>query len=460
MRRTIALCVSAAVIASVFLVAPPAVALTTTLGSGVLTVRGTGGSDSISISCGSDSVLVNGSSSFGFGSVPCNSIVRIVLIGRGGDDYLNTSVSGGDFTALTKTVLKGGAGIDELVAGPFRDVLFGGDGPDVLTGSFGNDRIAGGPGEDRLLEAGYAFGTGNTVILSDTAMTGDLGSDVLSSIERAEIHGTVMADTISARLFTGTTELYGDADDDLLIGGPKRDALYGEDGADTMRGLGGSDALTGGAGNDRFVGGAGMDVALENIQASATITDTSMTASTTGSDVLSGIEMAYVGGNPTAGSTIDASAATINTYILLGSGDDTALGGSGRDVIGGTGGSDAIDGGPGKDVLYRYEDADMLLVPGNLLVGPTTTSFSHIEMVVLAGGPSANTLDASTFTRPVHLEGDAGADVLKGGSKDDELRGGAGADHLFGMAGDDLLIGGAGPDVCNGGPGVDTIKSC
>jgi Ca2+-binding RTX toxin-like protein len=185
-----------------------------------------------------------------------------------------------------------------------------------------------------------------------------------------------------------------------------------------------------------------------------------MVASTTGSDVLDGIDMAYVGGNPTAGSTIDASAATIATYILLGSGDDTALGGSGQDLIGSSGGSDAIDGGPGRDVLYRYEDADMILVPGNLIVGPTTSSFSRIEMAILAGGSSANTLDASAFTRPVHLEGGGGDDVLRGGSKDDELRGGAGADHLFGMAGNDLLIGGAGPDVCKGGPGTDTIKSC
>lgn len=177
MRRTIALCVAAAV-AWASLVAPPAVALTTTLSLGVLTVQGTPASESIVVGCRSGSVLVNGSSAFGFGNVPCGSIVKIVLIGRGGDDSLDTSVSGGDFTVLKRTVSEGGAGRDHLVAGPFRD------------------------------------------------------------------------------------------------------ALYGEDGDDRMRGGDGRDVLTGDAGDDRSVGGAGMDVALENIQTSATITDTSMVAST------------------------------------------------------------------------------------------------------------------------------------------------------------------------------------
>lgn len=432
-----------------------------TLSSGVLTVTGNRSDNSIVIDCLAGNTRISGVTDFGYGNVPCTTITKIVLIGGGGSDSLFSGVNGGDFTSLTRTVLKGGSGIDYLIAGAFPDTLVGGTGNDVLTGSFGDDHISGGTGVDRIEEAGYAFGTGNTITLTDTSMTGDLGNDSLSSIEKAKITGTFMGDVISAAGFHHPVELTGDAGGDTLIGGPKKDILDGQDGTDTLKGGGGSDLMTGGPGNDSLNGGPATDVLFENVGASLTLSDTSLSSTPTGTDALSSIEIAYLGGPSVSPGVVDMGAATMRTLLILGSSNVTVYGSHGDDTVGSMGGNDVIYGNDGNDTYLRQEDVNMTLTNAALTAGATFTPLSSIEAIQLRGGASANTIDASAYTNgSVTLEGSDGNDVLAGGSGNDSLQGQAGDDTLNGGPGNDHLSGGSGSDTCDGGPGSDTVTSC
>ncbi len=58
---------------------------------------------------------------------------------------------------------------------------------------------------------------------------------------------------------------------------------------------------------------------------------------------------------------------------------------------------------------------------------------------------------------PATIVGDAGNDMLWGGSGDDDVFGGPGDDKLWGRAGDDLLDGGPGVDKLFGGSGSNTL---
>src|SRR5262249_12565200 len=74
---------------------------------------------------------------------------------------------------------------------------------------------------------------------------------------------------------------------------------------------------------------------------------------------------------------------------------------------------------------------------------------SSIEHATLTGGSSANNINTSGFSGPVHIEGRAGNDILVGGPSSDEI---------FGQDGDDTLTGNGGNDTLNGGFGDDTVR--
>lgn len=84
-----------------------------------------------------------------------------------------------------------------------------------------------------------------------------------------------------------------------------------------------------------------------------------------------------------------------------------------------------------------------------------TTTFSEIENIVLGEGD--DTLDASSTTQGVAVDGGAGDDVLVGGAGNDTLAGGDGNDTILGGAGNDVIVGGTGNDLIFGGGGNDTL---
>ena len=109
------------------------------------------------------------------------------------------------------------------------------------------------------------------------------------------------------------------------------------------------------------------------------------------------------------------------------SGDDIVDGGPGRDKIKGGKGDDILDGGLGDDKLEGKDDDDTLY-----------------------GGEGND-----------KLKGGNGDDILEGGADHDRLDGGKGDDHLSGGEGNDHLKGGKGNDTYhfNMGDGQDTIDN-
>jgi Ca2+-binding RTX toxin-like protein len=81
----------------------------------------------------------------------------------------------------------------------------------------------------------------------------------------------------------------------------------------------------------------------------------------------------------------------------------------------------------------------------------------YISIETVTGGAGADTINASTLSSSVRLNGGGGADALTGGAGSDTLDGGEGADTLVGGEGDDSLMGGSGNDDLDGGSGDDTL---
>ncbi len=161
----------------------------------------------------------------------------------------------------------------------------------------------------------------------------------------------------------------------------------------------------------------------------------------------------------------DGAAGRFTGDLLLGSGNDTALGGAlnerifsddGNDLAHGGGGNDTIDGGTGSDTLHGGEGNDRL-VAGS---GPGI----HNDM--LDGGEGDDTLlgdDGADMlvggTGHDSLNGGIGNDTIDAGEGRDTVLGGIGADEIVAGAGDDIVEGGAGADLMDGGDGSADLLS-
>lgn len=154
--------------------------------------------------------------------------------------------------------------------------------------------------------------------------------------------------------------------------------------------------------------------------------------------------------------------------VLTGSGADTvnaaavttrALAittGSGNDTITGGGGSDTIAAGLGTDTLTQTVAGSQTL-SDTQATGAGTDTLSGIEVAVLTGSLSDDTISAAGFTGSTTISGLAGNDVITGGSGADAISGAGGLDTLRGGAGNDTLDGGTGSDSVEGGEGHDSV---
>lgn len=216
------------------------------------------------------------------------------LLGRGGED-----------------VIRGGTGDDLLSGGVDNDSLVGDAGDDVLSGGMDNDTLMGGQGADFL-----SGGQGRDMISYSTsqvavsinlrtglAQGGDAQGDLFGSIE--DVMGSPGRDTI-----------YGDSQDNTLVGLNGGDRIYGDNGNDFINALGARDTLFGGNGNDTLLGGTNDD----SLRGEA------------GADRLDG-----QGGQD---------------IIIGGGGNDTLLGGLGNDTLLGEVGDDILTGNGGFDVFH------------------------------------------------------------------------------------------------------------
>jgi len=83
---------------------------------------------------------------------------------------------------------------------------------------------------------------------------------------------------------------------------------------------------------------------------------------------------------------------------------------------------------------------------------------STVGSITVTGGSGDDRIFAYSMTSAVTLNGEAGNDILAGGSAADTLLGGDGDDTLHGRNGNDFLDGGSGVDVLLGNVGNDTLN--
>jgi len=125
------------------------------LKQGLLSVRGTKGSDKIALrlQAGQPDILQidvgdDGSADFSF---PRSAITKIVVNARAGDDAVRVDESNGAFTDSIPTTIDGGNGNDTIAGGKGVETLLGGNGNDTIDGNGGNDPALLGAGNDTFV---------------------------------------------------------------------------------------------------------------------------------------------------------------------------------------------------------------------------------------------------------------------------------------------------------------------
>jgi Ca2+-binding RTX toxin-like protein len=202
-------------------------------GGGNDTLYGDAGSDTFLGGSGTDLYFDSGGTAdtFSYADKTVPTMINLNGVADDGQEYEAENIpagferftggSGNDVMYLGSStaplIVQGGAGDDQLDAGPKDDVIYGGPGNDYAGGGKGLDRLSGEAGNDRLY--------------------GGEGAD----------------------------EVYGGIGDDTVSGGAADDVLYGEAGNDDLDGGEGADQMYGGAGDDFIWGGAGVDTAYENL---------------------------------------------------------------------------------------------------------------------------------------------------------------------------------------------------
>jgi len=185
------------------------------------------------------------------------------------------------------SIIKGGAGNDELRGAGGLNVLDGGSGADTFHASVScrdvvdyssrtnpvtvtvgdgvaNDGEAGEqdsvPGDIGGVRGGHGNDTisflGPVIGCADVRFSGRGGDDVLTARSFLSwLRGGGGEDTLAAP--AGSSHLFGGGGDDIAVGGPRFQVLDGGPGNDQLNGRGGQDRLRGGEGADDLVGGTG-----------------------------------------------------------------------------------------------------------------------------------------------------------------------------------------------------------
>jgi Ca2+-binding RTX toxin-like protein len=471
--------------------------------AGQLSVTGTTGGDSITISRNAaGTIQINGGAVKVQGGVPTvANTTSITAYGREGADTILLDESNGALPAATlfggagndtlgggsgadklygqadNDTLMGRAGNDLLFGGSGDDVLVGGDGNDMLYGEDGNDRLVWNPGDDSDLFEGGAG--------SDTAeVHGGNGTEVFTLTANGTRVRFDRIDPAPFALDIGSTEqmvLNMNGGDDqfsatgnlaALIGvsvdgGAGNDTILGSNGADTLLGGDGNDFVDGNQGNDTVVLGAGDDIFGWDPGDGSDTVDGGVGIDTlrfNGSNI--GEQIALSAGT-TGGARLTRDIGVITTQLAnmeridlaTSGGTDTVtladLTGTGVQQVNvalaafGGGGDAAIDtvvanGGAASDTITVSGDAAGVAVLG-LAAQVLVTGADATDNLVVNGGAGSDTMNASA------LVPSAMRVTLDGGANDDTLIGSFAADTLLGGDGNDLF-------VWNPGHGNDTVE--
>ncbi len=315
-----------------------------------------------------------------------------------------------------------GTPVENVIGGAAADNLKGNAADNTLTGLGGSDTLSGVAGTNTVVETADADFTA-----SDIALTIGGDTDTLNDIQVLDLTGGPGNNNIDASAFTGTTTLRGEAGIDVLSGGSGNDLLIGGPDSDTLKGALGDDTyqfdVDQALGADTISEAGGTDLLDFSPTQSVGITiDLGDTAAQT-------VHATNL--------TLTIDTATSIENVIGGDQNDTITGnGVDNDITGGSG-DDIIDGVGGTNTITETRDTNFTLTDVFLNVGTDFDFIQNIQIAVLTGGLSNNTLDASAFSGSVSLFGLAGHDILRGGLGDDVLEGGEGNDDLYGGLGDD-----------------------
>jgi len=319
------------------------------------------------------------------------------------------------------STLIGGPGADTLSTGGGNDHLNGNAGPDNLSSRGGNDVLDRGS-EDDVLNPGF----------DDDEVHGQSGTDSVNYSARTQpLHLSLDGaknDGEGAELdnIHGDVErIYSGSGSDDITGSANRDLIQAGDGNDNVEGGGGNDELHGENGNDELHGGSGVDF---------------LNGGNDEDEVDGGFEGDLLVGGP---GNDNVNGAQGDDQISGGTGDDQIDGGIGDDEIQGNAGDDTLTGGQGRDELTGQADNDTVTYAG--VASPVTVD-----------------LDGSTYDDGAENEGDTvGADVenVTGGAGPDKITGNDQQNVLIGAQGDDTIDGGANNDTLIGASGSDSLHS-
>jgi Ca2+-binding RTX toxin-like protein len=427
----------------------PAQALVTTTVDGTAVTVTSVDEVSVTLACGGGNLLVNGALPPDAGTLPCNGITGLRLVGNALDNDLQASaVTPTDFTSLLTVDIEGLGGADTILGSGFADTIEGGDGNDTIDGRANpagtTDSVFGGNDDDTLI---WNPGGGDDLFDGEAGNDGAVvrGGGVAEAFQIAVDPGepdvVIVERTAPAPFFvqiepgTEILRVQGNGGDDTinaatLPAGLIALELFGGDGNDTITGGDGADLLDGGPGNDLLDGD-------------------------------------------------DNPVGTTDT-VLGGDGDDTMVWNPGKDDdvnIGGPGNDTSVINGGGGDEVFRVipEGAGVRFERTNNAPAPFFVSISQTERLQVNAGGGNDSVDGSALTTgliALEFNGGAGndtlvggpdADVLNGGDGNDTLQGGANplidVDRMSGDAGDDLLLWNPGEssDLNEGGDGNDTL---
>ncbi|MFN3825307.1 MAG: hypothetical protein ACK4RN_15110 [Pseudorhodobacter sp.] len=313
--------------------------------------------------------------------------------------------------------LRGGAGDDILISGSGRDTLEGGPGADLyimLPDIAGRDTIQGfNPAEDRIDLSGFAM------------LRGPEGLAIISTAGGALIRiGATEITILAGRRLTvaEVTSSLVFSTDRVLISAPMPPASSAADSAadaGTFFYVAGVRSYEGGAGTDR------ISYAAAPVGAVIDLDVQSRNAGAAAGHVLRSIEI------------IEGSA--FNDHIAGDATANTLTGGAGNDSLEGRGGNDWITPGPGNDTVDGGAGTDMV-------------SFADLPQgvrVSLRTGLAESGADTNLLRGIENITGTGYGDLIEG---DD------GANLIRGLGGDDWITATGGADTIDGGGGRDMVS--
>ena len=367
-----------------------------------------------------------------------------------GADFLYGSVYADEIDGLSgNDEIRGNGGNDVINGGGGNDKLYGGMGDDVMNGGDGNDILIGESGNDTM-----AGGTGDDIYVVNDA--GDTVSEAANQgIDEVQSAIAYTLDTEFENLsLIGSNAING-------TGNAINNILRGNSVANVLDGGLGADILIGGTGNDTYIVDNVGDVVTETSTVATEIdTVQSLVTYTLGANVENltltgtvkidgtGNELANVLRGNSAINTLDGLDGNDTIYA----GDsDTAHGGNGNDTLisENTGTWSYLWGEAGDDVLVGGSFSGMFAggLGSDTIIGGAGINFIWGDDQELGAGSGGN----DTIT------GGNGYDYVVAGAGDDLVYGNDGGDNLSGNAGNDTLSGGAGNDTLNGGAGADAM---